>query len=128
GTPSHALYDRDSDRLFVSQISGEGDAKDGVGAISLLDLHGNVLNCQWVGGLDAPKGLARRGKTLWVSDIDRLHQIDIESGKVTASHDVPDAMFLTGVTVDSHGTVYIADMLTSSIHQYRDDKFTVFAS
>jgi mono/diheme cytochrome c family protein len=128
GAPSHALYDPDSEHLFVSQISGAGDAKDGMGAISLLDLHGNVVKCQWVAGLDAPKGLARHGKTLWVSDIDRLHRIDMETGKLTACHEVPDAKFLTGVAVDSHGTVYVADMLTSSIHQYRDEKFTVFAS
>jgi hypothetical protein len=128
GTPSHALYDPESETLFVSQISGEGDKKDGVGFVSRLDLDGNMLECDWVSGLDAPKGIARRGRTLWVSDIDRLHRIDIPSGKVTQCLAVPGASFLTGVAVDSHGTVYVADMLTSTIHQYRDGEFTVLAA
>jgi hypothetical protein len=128
GTPSHALYDPGSETLFVSQISGEGDKKDGVGFISRLDLDGNMLECDWVSGLDAPKGMARRGKTLWVSDIDRLHRIDIETGTLTECLEIPDARFLTGVAVDSKGTVYVADMLSSTIHQYGDERITEFAA
>jgi hypothetical protein len=128
GTPSHALYDPESEALFVSQISGEGDKKDGVGFVSRLDIKGNMLECDWVSGLDAPKGMARRGKTLWVSDIDRLHCIDIETGTLTERLEVPDAKFLAGVAVDSKGAVYVADMLASKIQQFRDDRFTEFAA
>ena len=128
GAPSHGLYDPDSRTLFVSQISGEGDKKDGVGVVSQLDLNGNMLDCKWISGLDAPKGIARQGKTLWVSDIDRLHRIDIATGEVAECLEVPGAKFLTGVAVDSQGTVYVADMLESTIFQYRDEKFTVFAA
>jgi sugar lactone lactonase YvrE len=72
--------------------------------------------------------MARRGKTLWVSDIDRLHRIDIETGTLMECLEIPDARFLAGVTVDSNGTVYVADMLSSTIHQYRDERITEFAA
>ena len=125
--PSHLLYDPESESLFITQISGVGDAKDGVGAISRFDLQGRVIECQWAAGFDAPKGLARYHSTLWVSDIDRLHEIDIKTGEPKACHEIPNAKFLTGVTVDSEGTVYVADMLTSTIYQCRAGEITKFA-
>jgi hypothetical protein len=128
GAPSHALYDSDSGTLFVTQISGEGVEKDGVGVVSQLDLNGSMRDCSWVSGLDAPKGIARHGKVLWVSDIDRLHEIDRGTGAVIQSLDVPGARFLTGVAVDSRGAVFIADMLASRIYEYRDGAFSVLAS
>ena len=128
GAPSHALYDSDSESLFVSQISGEGDKKDGVGAVSRLDLNGKVLKCQWVKGLDAPKGLGRHKQRLWVSDIDRLICVEIPTGSVVKIIPIPGAKFLTGVAIDGEGTVYVADMLTSKIHRYQDAKLSTVAA
>jgi len=128
GAPSHPLYDPDSNSLFVTQISGVGDEKDGVGVVSRLDLNGNMLDVEWISGLDAPKGIARQGTTLWVSDIDRLHRIDSRTAEIEESLDVPDAKFLVGTAVDSQGTVYVADMLASKIHQYRDKRFAVYVA
>jgi hypothetical protein len=128
GAPSHALYDPNSKTLYVSQISGEGAKKDGVGVVSRLDLDGSMLDCEWVSGLDAPKGIARQGKSLWVSDIDRMHEIDTQTGEVLHCFDVEGATFLTGVAVDLNGVVYVADLLASKIYRYRDGEFKAFAS
>jgi len=128
GAPSHALYDPDSESLFVSQISGEGDQKDGVGAVSRLDLNGCVLKCQWVKGLDAPKGLGRDKQKLWISDIDQLRCVEIPSGTVLKNIPIPGAKFLTGVAVDAEGTLYVADMLTSKIHRCQDGKLSTVAA
>jgi len=128
GAPSHALYDTDSDTLYVSQISGEGDARDGVGAISRLSLDGAMRDCAWVAGLDAPKGIALNRKTLWVTDIDRLHRIDAETAEIVECLEVPRAKFLTGIAADADGAVYVADMLASRVYQYRDGRFVVHSS
>ena len=42
--------------LYVSQISGEGDKKDGVGVVSHITPDGHVLMMEWISGLNAPKG------------------------------------------------------------------------
>lgn len=128
GAPSHALYDADSDTLYVSQISGEGDGRDGVGTVSRLNLDGTMRDCAWVAGLDAPKGIALHRKTLWVTDIDRLHRIDTETAEIVECLEVPRAKFLTGIAIDSEGAVYLADMLASRIYQYRDGRFIVHSS
>jgi len=61
-------------------------AKDGVGYISKLDLHGKVLEKQWVpaaGGekLNKPKGIWIRGDRLWVTDIDVVWVFDLKTKK-----------------------------------------------
>jgi DNA-binding beta-propeller fold protein YncE len=127
GAPSNALFDPETKTVFVSQISGKGDAKDGVGVVSRLHLDGKMINFEWAAGLDAPKGMARYGKNLWVSDIDRLRRVDAATGDLLETLPVPEANFLTGVAVDSDGTVYIADLLASKIYRYKNEKFTVLA-
>ncbi|MBS0260352.1 MAG: hypothetical protein JSS02_00235 [Planctomycetes bacterium] len=124
--PSHALYDADTQTIFVSQISGEGDEKDGIGVISRISVAGKMQDSDWVNRLDAPKGLARTGKTLWVSDIDRVHEIDIATGEIPRCHEIPGARFLTGVAARRDGRVYVADMLTSTIHALHEGRPTVF--
>lgn len=128
GAPSHVLYDPDSDAILVSQISGEGDKKDGDGVVSRLDLKGRMQQFDWIADLDAPKGLARAGKSLWISDIDCLRQFDIATATFKRRVEVPGATFLTGVATDSRGAVYVADMLTSTIHMFHDGKLTAFSS
>jgi len=128
GAPSHALYDAESDALYVSQISGEGDARDGVGTVSRLGLDGTMRECDWVSGLDAPKGIALHKKFVWVTDIDRVHRIDARTAEVVECLEVPRAKFLTGIAIDADGAVYLADMLASRIYHYRDGRFVVHSS
>jgi hypothetical protein len=122
GAPSHALYDPESESLFISQVSGAGDEKDGDGVISRLNLKGDVLQCTWAEGLNAPKGLARQARTLWVSDIDELCAIEMSSAKVVKRVAIAGARSLAGVAVDADGSVYAADILNSKIYRHHEDK------
>src|SRR6185503_1815712 len=61
-------------------------SKEGMGYISKLDLHGKVLEKQWVpaaGGekLNKPKGIWIRGDRLWVTDIDVVWIFDTKTKK-----------------------------------------------
>ena len=67
----------DSGDFYVSNVSGEADAKDGVGFISRVSRDGELLQREWVAGLNAPKGLALRDGKLYVSDITDLVVIDV---------------------------------------------------
>ena len=56
--PESVLYDSISGNIFVSNIQGAAQKKDGEGFISLLDNNGHIKNLKWVSGLNAPKGMA----------------------------------------------------------------------
>src|SRR5687768_14246347 len=75
-TCESVIYDKERDVLYVSNIDGNPEAKDGNGFISKVSLDGKVTEEKWVKGIDAPKGLGLANGKLYVTDIDRVHEID----------------------------------------------------
>ena len=126
-TPESAYLDEGSGYLFVSQIDGAPNEKDGKGRISKLGLDGTVVTADWFTALNAPKGLRSFGGTLWVADLDEVIGIDVASGKENARVKIDGATFLNDVAVGADGTVYVSDMLASRIYAVKDGKATVFA-
>jgi sugar lactone lactonase YvrE len=115
-TPESALWDAEQQVWFVSNINGSPVAKDGNGYISRLDRDGAVEQPQFVAGgqgnvvLNAPKGLAIVGDTLWVADIDALRGFNRRSGAAVATVEFgAQAKFLNDVAVGPDGTIYITD-------------------
>src|SRR6476619_4144818 len=76
--PESVKYDAEQDVFFVSNMTGYGSALDGNGYISRLSAanpDSAVVFAQGGRGgvtLDAPKGMAIHGDTLWVADIQAL--------------------------------------------------------
>ncbi|MEV8465161.1 hypothetical protein AB0T83_00015 [Fluviibacterium sp. DFM31] len=125
--PESAFYDDARDVLYVSNIAGGATEKNGKGYISRISPEGEVLDAQWVTGLDAPKGLVSDGSTLWVSDIDRLVAIDIESSQVSGTWAAADAQFLNDTAVAENGNVYVSDMIGQKIYVLADGEMSVLA-
>lgn len=108
-TAESVIYDKTNDVLYVSNINGVPDAKDGNGFISKVSLDGKITDVKWITGLDAPKGLGIVNGKLYAADIDRVHEIDIASGKVLNSFVAEGAKFLNDITTGTDGKVYVSD-------------------
>jgi len=76
-TPESVLYDAGKNILYVSNIDGSPDTKDGNGFISTMGPAGNLIQLEWVTGLNAPKGMGVYQDLLYVTDIDELVVINI---------------------------------------------------
>jgi sugar lactone lactonase YvrE len=126
--PESALLDTERNVLYVSNIAGEANGKDGVGFISKVSPDGKMQEAEWVEGLNAPKGLVMSGDKLYVSDIDQLVEIDITGGKVTNTWNAEGAQFLNDTAVDSAGRVFVSDMLTDSIYVLENGKLSVWVN
>ena len=125
--PESIYYDESSGFLFLSQIrDGGGDKKDGDGWISKLTIDGKMLEPKWATGLNAPKGLRSHNGKLWVSDIDRIVGYRISDGKQLHDVVVRGAKFLNDLAIDGSGTVFVADMVSSRIYQFKDGILSVF--
>ena len=96
-TPESVLIDEEIDVIYVASINGNSAEKDGNGFISRLNSDGSIKDLMWVNNLDAPKGMAAYDGKLYVSDIDRLVEIDLESGRVISKYHAADAVFLNDV-------------------------------
>ena len=124
--PESALFDSDRNVLYVSNVAGEPNAKDGVGFISKVSPDGKMQEAEWVKGLNAPKGLVMSGDKLYVSDVDQLVEIDVTSGKVTNTWNAEGAQFLNDTAADSAGRVFVSDMLTDSIYVLENGNLSVW--
>lgn len=125
-TPESTYYDQQSGLVFVSNVAGDPKTKDGKGWISKLSLSGKVLDGKWVDGLHAPKGMRAAQGTLWVSNIDEVVAIDIESGKITQRINVPGANFLNDIAIDDKGSVYVSDTYGNKVFEIRNGVVTEF--
>lgn len=127
-TCESVLYDEDQDLLYVSNIDGAPDAKDGNGFISKVSLDGKVTDRYWIkGGLDAPKGMGLSKGKLFVSDITRVHEIDTKTGKITHTYPAKGAVFLNDIAVDGN-KVYVSDSGGGSIYLIEDGKLSTWMS
>lgn len=126
-TCESVLHDEHKDVLYVSNINGAPDAKDGNGFISKVSMDGQVTEAQWVTGLDAPKGMGLLNGKLYVADIDRVHEIDTETGKIARSYTVEGAKFLNDIAVND-GKVYISDSRGGSIYTIENGAVSTFMS
>lgn len=117
-TAESVYFDEASNMLYVSCIGGvPPDKKDGDGFIATVGLDGKIIKLKWATGLNAPKGMGKVGTTLYVTDIDKVVAIDINTGKITNSWKVAGATFLNDIAVGADGIVYISDSNKSTIHQ-----------
>jgi sugar lactone lactonase YvrE len=119
-------FDSKNNVLYVSCIDGKPEEKDGKGYIGKVSPDGKVIAAQWVSGLDAPKGLGIFKDNLYVADVTKIVTINIPTGKITGSIEVPGSKFLNDIAVDSKGNVYASDTQTGKIHVLKDGRVDVF--
>jgi len=125
--PESAAPSPDGKTLYVANVNGEADARDGNGFISRLSSDGRMIDRTWISGLDAPKGAIVAGDRLYVSDITRLVEIDRKAGRIVARYEAPGARFLNDVAVLPDGAPVVSDSETARIYVLKDGKMGVWA-
>jgi sugar lactone lactonase YvrE len=124
--PESTYFDSTSGFIFISNISGEGTAKDGKGWIQKVSTNGKIIRREWVSGLHAPKGMRAHKGVLWVTDIDSLIAIDIKSGKILKQIPKPGAKFLNDIAISSSGDVFVSDTLDRKIYRLKNNQLELF--
>lgn len=113
-TPESVLYDAQTDMYLVSNINGSPLDVDGNGFISRLKPDGTVSDLKWIDGeaegvtLNAPKGLALLGDTLYVADIDTVRMFDRKSGSPKGEVALEGATFVNDLA-SADGGVWATD-------------------
>lgn len=113
--------------LYVSDIGAamEPVAKDGDGYIGKIDLTtGKLLDAHFLptdGTLNAPKGMAMDGNTLYVADVDRIVAYDVVSRRRVAGIVIAGTGFLNDLVLGQgklyasatdNGKIYAVDLKT----------------
>lgn len=115
--PESVKYDAELDVYYVSNINGNPSQKDGNGYIARVRADStSVVTMLAEGGkngvtLNAPKGMALSGDTLFVADIDALRLFNRRTGAPLGTIDfaTQKATFLNDVTRTPDGDIWVTD-------------------
>jgi hypothetical protein len=115
--PESVRYDPELDVYFISMMDGFGSAKDDNGYIVRVPAAEpsklTILAESRKNGvtLHAPKGMAIKGDTLWVADIDVLRGFDRRSGAPVGTIDfaAQRPTLLNDVALGPDGRLYVTD-------------------
>jgi hypothetical protein len=107
--PESSHYNPYDKIIYVSNIVGKHDVKDGEGFISKLNAKGEFIEKEWVKGLNAPKGISCTKTKLYVADIDRVVEISLSTGKMLKEYRNAKSKSLNDVCVAANGRVYVSD-------------------
>jgi sugar lactone lactonase YvrE len=115
-TPESILFDADAGMYLVSNINGKPTDKDDNGFIARVSkMPGSkVVDEKWIDGakddvtLNAPKGMALLGDTLYVADIDAIRMFDRKTGAPKGEVAIKGAAFLNDLAAGD-GVIYATD-------------------
>ena len=124
--PESACYNAADQTIYVSNVVGMHNIKDGIGYISKLNEKGEFIEKEWVKGLNAPKGVVCTQKKLYVTDIDRVVEVDLKTGRIEKLYSNRKSKSLNDITVSSLGRVYVSDSGGNCIFYVGKDSLEVF--
>lgn len=114
-TPESVVYDASTDSYLISNIQGGPSDQDGKAFISRVTPQGELVKLHWIDSrregveLNAPKGMAIAGDTLYVADITHVRKFDLATGEPRGSVEFPGATFLNDVAAGPEGVIYVSD-------------------
>lgn len=123
--PESVFFDEANKVLYVANIDGAPDGKDGKGSVGKVGLDGKIIAVDWVTGLNAPKGMGLYNNKLYVADLDAVVIIDIKAGKILKRVPIEGAVFLNDITVDKKGVVYISDTRVKKVYKMENEVVSV---
>ncbi|WP_426330195.1 hypothetical protein [Pedobacter sp. R-06] len=126
--PDQILWHSRTKNWFVSNLGGGVSfERDKNGWISRLDAGGEIIERQWVKGLDAPSGMVSTEHKLFVCDRDGVVQIDIATAKIEKMFPI-HGEFINDVAIAANGDLYVSDFHANRIYRLpvKDRKAEVF--
>ena len=115
--PESVQYEASLDLYYVSNVTAHATRKDNTGFISRVRPDGTIESLKFIEGgrngvvLHAPKGMAFRGDTLWVIDVDSVRAFHKRTGVPLTAIDLTPfrPRLLNDLAFAPDGTLYITD-------------------
>ncbi|RMB56941.1 hypothetical protein EAX61_12825 [Dokdonia sinensis] len=109
-----AVYHPETELIYTSYMGGR---EAGDGGIATVSLDGQMVNKNFISGLDDPKGILIQGDKLYVGDNTVFIEADLKTGEILKRHTLPSIGMLNDATIAPDGKIYVTDTRTSEIYE-----------
>jgi hypothetical protein len=115
-SPRAVIHDPVADVYLVTNQAGDAYTANEAGFISRVSPDGEMLELEWVppmaprGPLHAPSGLAIRGDSVFVADLDCIAVFDRETGLGDGRTCLDGVTRLSGLAVSPEGSLFTTDV------------------
>lgn len=132
--PEAVRYFEEDQVYFVANFNGAGNAKDANGFISKVNSSGEIESLKFMIGtsehpLHAPRGMFIQNNSLFVADIDGVHQFNVKTGAhqhfINLSEFNPG--FLNDISGSGNGELFVTDTGNRSIYIIEDGVASIFS-
>ena len=124
--PESVIYDAANERIIIGNMVAMGAEAGENGYLSLVSPDGEMVEEQWVTGLQDPRGMAIVDGQLFVADNMGFHIVSLDDGTLVETVTMQGAAFPNDVTADDDGNVYISDMFGQTIWRYADGEASIW--
>lgn len=124
--PESVIYDTANERIIIGNMVAMGAEAGENGYLSLVSPDGEMVEEQWVTGLQDPRGMAIVDGQLFVADNMGFHIVSLDDGTLVETVTMQDAAFPNDVTADDDGNVYISDMFGQTIWRYANGEASIW--
>ncbi|WP_339643388.1 ATP/GTP-binding protein [uncultured Pelagibacterium sp.] len=124
--PESVIYDTANERIIIGNMVAMGAEAGENGYLSLVSPDGEMVEEQWVTGLQDPRGMAIVDGQLFVADNMGFHIVSLDDGTLVETVTMQGAAFPNDVTADDDGNVYISDMFGQTIWRYADGEASIW--
>lgn len=124
--PESVIYDAANDRIIIGNMVAMGAESGEDGFLSLVSPDGEMVEEQWVTGLQDPRGMAIVDDQLFVADNMGFHIISLADGSLAETVTMEGAAFPNDVTADEDGNVYVSDLFGQTIWRYADGEASIW--
>ncbi len=119
--PESVFFDKTNQVLYVTNIDGTDPwAKDGAGSLGKLGLDGHIIAAEWIGGLNAPKGMAMYDGMLYIADLDQIVIVDPSTGIEVSRITIATADGLNDVSIDEQGVIFVTDSKGGKLYRIKN--------
>lgn len=133
--PEAVRYDPEQDVWFVANFGErQDDQRDANGFIARVAADGTIEELRFMTGtaaapLHMPRGMAIRGDTLFVADVDGVHGFDRTTGEHRAFIDMREHEpgFINDLAFDDTGVLYATDTGEGRVYRIENGRATIAA-
>ena len=124
--PESVTVDGHDNYIYVSNINGMPDEKNGSGYVTRVMFSGDIIDTLKLNGLNAPKGMVVANNYLYIADIDRVIVYNVEKQELINILVPEGAEFLNDITADADDNVYVSDSKAGKVFRISQLNISTF--